>query len=263
MLKSMLFIHTLVAGAFADRGSQTPDEPQQLLHPDNRFAEGHDYYKTVPQGHEILLSVDGSLSTVPAELDVRDASMDGMSLRKALELAKVKAVELDLKQVASDIEMWLEHHPWKAAFYAASAIGFFAPEILSIPALEALGFAVAGVRAGVSPSSNDKSSRANRDRARLGSVAAKIQSVIGPIAARSVFAIWQSARMGGYGVAYVNGGVRALIALADATVAACNPLKDCKGLISDGGQRSLGDLSTKTALAIVCGGFVVLYTVLE
>ena len=87
----------------------------------------------------------------------------------------------------------------------------------------------------------------------LGSVAAKVQSIIGPVAARSVFAIWQSARMGGYGVANVNGGVRAIIALTDAAMASCNPLKDCEGLISNGGQRLLGASSTTTALAILCG----------
>lgn len=96
---------------------------------------------------------------------------------------------------------------------------------------------------------------------RLGSLASQIQSVIGPVAARSVFAIWQSARMGGYGVEYVNGGVRALIAMADATVAGCNPLKDCKGSVNDGGQR-LGDPSAKTALAVVCGCLVVLISVI-
>ena len=74
----------------------------------------------------------------------------GQSLGKALELAKVKARELQLEQVAIDIERWVEEHPWTAAFYTASALGFFAPEILSIPALEALGFGVAGVRAGTS-----------------------------------------------------------------------------------------------------------------
>ena len=77
--------------------------------------------------------------------------------------------------------------------------------------------------------------------------------MIGPVAARSVFAIWQSARMGGYGVANVNGGVRAIIALTDAAMAKCNPLKDCKGLISDGGQRLLGASYRTTALAILCG----------
>lgn len=78
-----------------------------------------------------------------------DREFWGQSLGKALELAKSKAQELHLDQVAVDIERWVEEHPWQAAFYAASFVGFFAPEILSIPALEALGFGAAGVRAGM------------------------------------------------------------------------------------------------------------------
>ena len=89
-----------------------------------------------------------------------------------------------------------------------------------------------------------------------GSMAAKIQSVIGPVAARSVFAIWQSARMGGYGVEYVNGGVRALVALADAAVAHCNPLKDCKGLKSDGGGRLGASWNVVGVMGVVWGLFL-------
>ncbi|KAI4179095.1 MAG: hypothetical protein L6R41_008033, partial [Letrouitia leprolyta] len=156
----------------------------------------------IPQ--QILLSADNGLSTIPADFILHEAtSLDCWFLGTALDLAKLKAQELELHQVASDIEDWVKAHPWKAAFYLASALSLVAPEIISIPALEALGFGTAGVRAG--------------------SLAAKVQSVIGPVAARSVFAIWQSARMGGYGVEYVNGGVRALVALADAAEAACNP----------------------------------------
>ena len=79
-----------------------------------------------------------------------DMNFWGQSLGEALELAKIKARELHLDQVAMDIERWVEQHPWQAAFYTASFLGFFAPEILSIPALEALGFGLAGVRAGTS-----------------------------------------------------------------------------------------------------------------
>ena len=178
-----------------------------------------------------------------------DMDFWGQSLGKALELAKVKARELQMEQVAIDIERWVEEHPWKAAFYTASALGFFAPEILSIPALEALGFGVAGVRAGTSVLLQ---LGILLIKWYLGSIAAKVQSVIGPIAARSVFAIWQSARMGGYGVSNVNGGVRALIALTDAAMARCNPLKDCKGLTS-GEARSTKITSTTIALAVLGG----------
>lgn len=62
--------------------------------------------------------------------------------------------------------------------------------------------------------------------------------------------------MGGYGVEYVNGGVRALVALADAAVAKCNPLKDCKGVMSDGGGRLGGSSTVMTAMAVVWGWVV-------
>lgn len=103
-----------------------------------------------PHNPQILLSVDDGYSTMPAKLDVHEALSALGSLGTALKLAKIKAAELDLKQVAIDIEIWVEHHPWKAAFFTASAIGFFAPEIFSIPALEALGFEAVSVRAGMS-----------------------------------------------------------------------------------------------------------------
>lgn len=241
-----LMMLSVAMGALIDHGKQvttvspnTPSQGQQqtALHDlsspvaDDRLEDTHQ----APQ--EILLSPDQYLVTVPANLDVHDmTTFDCWMLGTALNLAKTKAQELQLHQVASDIEIWVKAHPWKAAFYLASSISLFAPEILSLPALEALGFGAVGVRAG--------------------SLAAKIQSVIGPIAARSVFAIWQSARMGGYGVEYVNGGVRALVALADAAEGACNPLKDCKGLMNDGGGR-LGEGMMIKAFAVVACGWVV------
>lgn len=288
LLTATTFMLCMVAGAFPSRDSKASGTPyqsqsgrttladsmlvalsanvalpevQQVLHPENGPGQDVEDYKVAPEDPQILLSVDHSFATIPTDLAVHKASLDGLSLGKALELAKVKAKELDLQQVASDIELWVEHHPWKAAFYAASAIGFFAPEILSIPALEALGFGLAGVRAGTSKLLNLGDFHANGGCGRSGSLASKVQSVIGDVAARSVFAIWQSARIGGYGVEYVNGGVRALVALTDAAVAACNPLKDCKGLISDGGRRLLGDLSATTP-AVVCGFLVGLHNVL-
>ncbi|KAL8980165.1 MAG: hypothetical protein Q9205_004674 [Flavoplaca limonia] len=207
------------------------DQQQAILHhPTDAVIEDTEH-NLAPQ--EILISVDKGPSTIPTSLTTQDISLGYWSLGKALDLAKSKAQELHLDQVASDIETWVKAHPWKAAFYASSALGFFAPEILSLPALEALGFGFAGVRAG--------------------SMAAKVQSVIGDVAARSVFAIWQSARMGGYGVEYVNGGVRALVALADAAVAHCNPLKDCNGSTSDGGGRLGASYKVMGFMAVVWG----------
>ncbi len=133
-------------------------EQQQQQHvlqrPDHNYlAEDvdsiKDYNAAAPQDPQILISADDTgFSTIPTNLDVHEASLDGMSLGKALEFAQAKAIELGLHQVASDIGIWVQHHPWKAAFYAASALAFFAPGILSLPALEALGFGITGVRAG-------------------------------------------------------------------------------------------------------------------
>lgn len=126
--------------------------------------------QTLPQHPEILVQGHNVMAPMPTELAIYKGpqapattaepkgssltswNMDfwGQRLGEALELAKIKANEMDLKQVAKDIEAWVEKHPWKAGFYAASALGFFAPEIFSIAALEALGFGAAGVRAGKS-----------------------------------------------------------------------------------------------------------------
>lgn len=59
--------------------------------------------------------------------------------------------------------------------------------------------------------------------------------------------------MGGYGVANVNGGVRALLDLANAAVAKCNPLKDCQRFISGGARSVVGVTSKRVALAVACG----------
>lgn len=174
LFMTALFMQSMVAGAFANRGGHVfgtfhelksrstaqansilADESAKISLPEAQqpmldgFAEAVEDYNAAPQNPQILLSTDDTTSTIPVDLAVHETWFNEPSLGKALELAKVKATELDLKQVASDIGIWIEHHPWKAAFYAASALGFFAPEILSLPALEALGFGLAGVRAGM------------------------------------------------------------------------------------------------------------------
>ena len=52
-----------------------------------------------------------------------------------------------------------------------------------------------------------------------GSVAAWLQSILGNVGAQSVFAYLQSAAMGGYGVAAVNGITQACAAMSGAAAA--------------------------------------------
>ena len=120
-----------------------------MIQPSIDHAGNIGHHEAAPEKPEILQAVKDGYATVGVDLAAQDSLTGLGSLGTALELAKVKALELDLPQVASDIESWVKHHPWKAAFYTTSALGFFAPEILSIPALEVLGFGAAGVRVGM------------------------------------------------------------------------------------------------------------------
>ena len=124
-------------------------ELQEVMQPGIEHADTTGNNELVPERPEILQAVNDGYVTVVTDLAAHDSLTGLGSLGTALELARAKALELDLPQVASDIEDWVKHHPWMAAFYTASALGYFAPGILSIPALEALGFGAVGIRAGM------------------------------------------------------------------------------------------------------------------
>ncbi|KAI1879462.1 hypothetical protein JX265_002416 [Neoarthrinium moseri] len=82
---------------------------------------------------------------------------------------------------------WCAENPWRAAACGAAAVGLgamAAPGVVAAPLLGAAGFGGQGIVGG--------------------SVAAGAQSVIGNVAASSLFATLQSAGMAGYGVAVVN-----------------------------------------------------------
>ncbi|WVQ93282.1 hypothetical protein IAU59_000349 [Kwoniella sp. CBS 9459] len=92
----------------------------------------------------------------------------------------------DLPQTAKD---YVKDHPAEVALIVVQGLVFIAPELLTIPVLEAVGFA------------------------RLGPVArfpaAAAQAYLKNVRAGSWFSIFQSARMGGYGRPIVNGAARA------------------------------------------------------
>ncbi|KAL9576478.1 MAG: hypothetical protein Q9203_007741 [Teloschistes exilis] len=161
---TVLLLLAMMGDSFADHDNDNEasaiaanvafHENQHILSPNTKPTAEDSSIKnsdSAPQTPHILFWSNGNPTPVTTDLaTVHDSSFLGWtSLGESLELAKIKAQELDLLLVASDIETWIKLHPWKAAFYAASAIGFFAPEILSIPALELLGFGLEGVRAGM------------------------------------------------------------------------------------------------------------------
>ncbi|KAH6676673.1 hypothetical protein B0J14DRAFT_434408, partial [Halenospora varia] len=86
--------------------------------------------------------------------------------------------------LAEKTAKWLQEHPAQAAIIATSVV---VPGVISGPILSILGYGNTGVRAG--------------------SIAAGIQSHFGNVGARSLFAFLESAQMGGYGTAVINGAV--------------------------------------------------------
>ncbi|KAI1759526.1 hypothetical protein GGR53DRAFT_140597 [Hypoxylon sp. FL1150] len=94
---------------------------------------------------------------------------------------------------------WVTENPGKAALYGFAGTAMTVPAVISGPALVATGFGGFG--------------------AVPASVASGYQAAIGNVAAGSVFATLQSAGMGGYGVAIVNGAVQAGGAIVGATTA--------------------------------------------
>ncbi|KAI1659172.1 hypothetical protein F4813DRAFT_354080 [Daldinia decipiens] len=82
---------------------------------------------------------------------------------------------------------WIRQNPKKTAAYATAGIAIAAPMAIAGPVLGAFGFGASGIAAG--------------------SIAAGAQTA--NVAAGSLFAILQSAAMGGYGVATVGGVVQA------------------------------------------------------
>ncbi|KAI0130920.1 hypothetical protein F4814DRAFT_445064 [Daldinia grandis] len=82
---------------------------------------------------------------------------------------------------------WIQQNPKKTAVYATAGLAIAAPMVIAAPILGAFGFGASGIAAG--------------------SVAAGAQTA--NVAAGSLFAILQSAGMGGYGAATVGGVVQA------------------------------------------------------
>ncbi|KAI2632242.1 hypothetical protein GGR54DRAFT_26111 [Hypoxylon sp. NC1633] len=83
---------------------------------------------------------------------------------------------------------WVKENPRTAALYGTAGVGVVivvVPAVVSSPALAAAGFGADGIV--------------------KASIAAGYQSAIGNVVTPSVFATLQSAAMGGYGVAIVNG----------------------------------------------------------
>lgn len=105
-------------------------------------------------------------------------------LEIAVSDAAKAVVSIAQSQLPVEIVRWITEHPGQTVFIIVAGIVFFAPFLITVPVLYTLGFRSSGVVAG--------------------SAAAALHSIIGPIAAGSIFALLQSAGTGGAGLAVIN-----------------------------------------------------------
>ncbi|KFY32997.1 hypothetical protein V495_08530 [Pseudogymnoascus sp. VKM F-4514 (FW-929)] len=93
---------------------------------------------------------------------------------------------------------WIAAHPGQSALLVVNGVLVFTPAAVTGPLLSQMGFGAAGPVGG--------------------SVAAWLQSMLGNVGAPSIFAYLQSAAMGGYGVAAVNGVAQACAVISGGVV---------------------------------------------
>ncbi|KAL8687580.1 MAG: hypothetical protein Q9224_005110, partial [Gallowayella concinna] len=97
----------------------------------------------------------------------------------------VEIKEADYAQLSQKAKAWIAAHPYQTAFQVSMCLLTLGPGLLAGPVLGAAGFSSSGVVA-------------------LSAAAAR-QAAIGNVAARSTFAVLQSAGAGGYGLPIVHG----------------------------------------------------------
>ncbi|RDW70986.1 hypothetical protein BP6252_07549 [Coleophoma cylindrospora] len=118
--------------------------------------------------------------------------------------------QFGITNIPTAVQNWITTNPGQTALLVSNGILFFTPAALTGPLLATMGFGASGPLAG--------------------SVAASLQSMLGNVGAHSVFAYLQSAAMGGYGVASVNGIVQACAIISEGAVAAYSGLAGRSGV---------------------------------
>ncbi|RDW83501.1 hypothetical protein BP5796_04992 [Coleophoma crateriformis] len=119
-------------------------------------------------------------------------------------IVQSQTFQFGITSVPTAIQGWITTNPRQTALLISSGILNVTPATLTSPLLATMGFGASGPIAG--------------------SVAASLQSMVGNVGAHSTFAYLQSAAMGGYGVATVNGIVQACAMISTAAVTAYSSL---------------------------------------
>lgn len=132
---------------------------------------------------------------------------------EALESAISQAYKINYAELPAEIKMWIVEHPYQTTFYIVNGIVFFYPELLTGPVLWSLGWTSAGPRAGNPPPCFLTFPVHIRIILILmistGSAAAALMAKFGVVPSKGAYAYLQSAAMGGYGSAVIQGVTRA------------------------------------------------------
>ncbi|KAF2465909.1 uncharacterized protein BDR25DRAFT_80967 [Lindgomyces ingoldianus] len=107
---------------------------------------------------------------------------------------KDKAIAV-LRSILPPVVQYAVQHPIQTVTHIACATLFLVPSLIVAPVLSILGFTSVGVA--------------------TGTIAAGVQSIIGPVMAGGMFATLTSAAMGGYGAATVAGVVSGAAVVAE------------------------------------------------
>ncbi|TGO33879.1 hypothetical protein BHYA_0223g00110 [Botrytis hyacinthi] len=106
------------------------------------------------------------------------------TFRKEAKEEHAKWYKIEWEHLPNRLKNWILEHPWQTAFHIVNGVVIFTPAGASGLILRALGFTSIGPKAA--------------------SFASFLQSKIGLVAAKSWFAMFQSAPMGGWGSPIVN-----------------------------------------------------------
>ncbi|KAL3421795.1 hypothetical protein PVAG01_05951 [Phlyctema vagabunda] len=129
-------------------------------------------------------------------------TMSLQSIQQAItSIAETQAFRISLANAPAAVHRWISANPGQSALLVTNGILILTPAALTGPLLATMGFGASGPVAGT--------------------IAAWLQSSLGNAGAHGVFAYLQSAAMGGYGVATVNGLVQAWGVVSGAALAMC------------------------------------------
>ena len=130
---------------------------------------------------------------------------------EAVEGQERRAIQIREQDIPHHILEHVRNNSPSSGLFLANDLVFICPWLLTAPFLGFLGFGAAGPVAGKFPNVHFSITDMPLLIASfsVGSIASWIQSIISPVAGGSLFAILQSAGMGGFGATVVNGVVAA------------------------------------------------------